>query len=102
MILAVLGFVVLLAALALLVAVLALVRSLPGMGFLNPLVEPVWDGLADMWAYKTRTVLQTLGVMLGSASASFSIVAYSGVTPHTVVSSCPSGVTSSPRKLRLA
>ncbi len=68
MILAIIGFVVLLGVLAGLVALLWLVRSLPGMGFLNPLVEPVWDGLADMWAYKTRTVLQTLGVMLGSAS----------------------------------
>ena len=32
------------------------------------LVEPVRDGLLDMWAYKARTVLQTLGIMLGSAS----------------------------------
>lgn len=32
------------------------------------LVEPVRDGLLDMWAYKARTVLQTLGILLGSAS----------------------------------
>lgn len=32
------------------------------------LVEPVRDGLVDMWAYKVRTVLQTLGITLGSAS----------------------------------
>lgn len=31
-------------------------------------LEPVRDGLLDMWAYKARTVLQTLGIMLGSAS----------------------------------
>jgi len=32
------------------------------------LVEPVRDGLLDMWAYKARTILQTMGIMLGSAS----------------------------------
>ncbi len=31
-------------------------------------LEPIRDGLLDMWAYKTRTVLQTLGILLGSAS----------------------------------
>ncbi|HVO29339.1 MAG TPA: ABC transporter permease, partial [bacterium] len=31
-------------------------------------LEPVRDGLLDMWAYKARTVLQTLGITLGSAS----------------------------------
>lgn len=32
------------------------------------LIEPVRDGLLDMWAYKARTLLQTLGITLGSAS----------------------------------
>lgn len=32
------------------------------------LVEPVRDGLLDMWAYKARTILQTMGIVLGSAS----------------------------------
>lgn len=32
------------------------------------IVEPIRDGLLDMWAYKARTILQTMGIMLGSAS----------------------------------
>lgn len=42
------------------------------------LFEPVRDGLLDMWAYKGRTVLQTLGVMLGSASVIVTIAMLMG------------------------
>ena len=41
-------------------------------------VEPVRDGLLDMWAYKARTVLQTLGVMLGCASVIATIAMLKG------------------------
>jgi putative ABC transport system permease protein len=42
------------------------------------LVEPVRDGLLDMWAYKARTVLQTMGILLGSASVIVTMALLSG------------------------
>ena len=41
-------------------------------------VEPIRDGLMDMWAYKARTLLQTLGIMLGSASVIVTISMLAG------------------------
>lgn len=41
-------------------------------------VEPIRDGLMDMWAYKARTILQTVGIMLGSASVIVTISMLAG------------------------